>query len=199
MPAGRGRAVFTGDMPEQHLAFISGPGSWPGPAGEEDESHGGGGVPAIAEITQVMGDTRRLASVAGALLAAGMAGAAIVVSALLRHGHAVAWTCAALLVPVVLGWLAAALMLVLTEQPAAIMLGELRRGTGAPADLSAPWRPVGVRPLSDADAQWERVVSLIGAATLAHARARRALTAAIVATAGFGLWAVLSLAIAAVL
>lgn len=181
----------------EHIASVPGRRSWPEPDYEDDEKHDTDYASAVADITMAMGNARRLAGVAGGLLAADIAGAAIVVSALLRHGHGVAWGAAALIVPVVAIWLAAALFLILAEQPAAAVLGELRRGTGAPADLSAPWRPLRVRPLADLDLE-ERVVSLIGAAAIAHTRARRALTGAVIATAALLLWAAFALAITAV-
>lgn len=146
----------------------------------------------------MMGNTQRLGLICGGLLAADLAGAIITVSALLRHGHDVGWTAVILLLPVLAAWLIAALLLVMAEKPATNALARLRYDTGAPGDPSAPWAPLGVPQLADAELGPRHVAPLIGAATLAHARARRALTAAVVATTGFLLWTAISLAIAAV-
>lgn len=181
----------------EHLASVPGPGSWPEPDAEDDEMHDPDYTSAVADITMAMGNARRLAGVAGGLLAADIAGASIVVSALLRNGHGVAWASMILIVPVAAIWLAAALFLILAEQPAAAALGELRRWAGAPNDLSAPWRPLRMRSLADMDLN-ERVVSLIGAAAIAHTRARRALAGAVIATAAILLWAAIALAMAAI-
>lgn len=185
-----------------HLATVSGP--WPGPK-EPNESRSAPSrdpdseyAAAIAEITSAMSNSRRLALVAGGLLIADIAGVAIAVPRLLSLGLSVGWGSSALLAPVALIWLTAAVFLLQVEQPAAGALGELRRDTGAPTDLSAPWRSVGVRIRTGTDLDWERLIPLIGAATIAHARARRALRAAVVATAGFLLWTILCLALAAV-
>lgn len=193
---GPGPPVLTGVMRE-HLASVPGPRSWPEPDSDNDDKHDTDHASAVADITVAMGNARRLAGAAGGLLAADAAGASIVVSALLTKPNGVAWLAAVLIVPVVLIWVAAALFLVLAEEPAAAALGELRRGTGAPADLTAPWRPLGMRSLADLDLDG-RVVSLIGAAAVAHTRARRALSAAVTATAAVLLWAAVALAIAAV-
>lgn len=152
----------------------------------------------VAEITSIVGNTRRLVLVSGGLLTADIVGIAIAIWGLLGHGHSVVLGSSALLAPVIASWLAAAALLVGAEQPAASALGELRRDTGAPTDLSAPWRPLGVRPLVGTDLEWGRIASFIGAATVAHSRARLALCWAVIATAGFLLWTALSLAIAAV-
>lgn len=181
----------------EHLASVPGPRSWPGPDSDDDDQRDTDRASAVTDITMAMGSARRLAGVAGGLLAADVAGAAIMVSALFKHGHGTAWVAATLIVPVLLIWLAAAGFLILAEQPAAAALGELRRGIGAPNDLSAPWRPLRMRSLADMDLD-ERVASLIGAAAIAHTRARRALAAAVTATAVLVLWAAAALAIAAV-
>ncbi|MBO0804048.1 MAG: hypothetical protein J2P25_13365 [Nocardiopsaceae bacterium] len=193
-----------------NLAFASGSSPWPEPGQghEGDDTLAGGREPpgsreraraaAITEIVSAMSDTRRLVLVSGGLLAADVAGMALAVPSLLGHGHGVAWGSSALLVPVALSWLVAALFLVLGERPAAVALGELRRTTGAPVDLSAPWRSLGVRPLAGPGLEPEHVTLLIGAATAAHARARLTLWVAVVATAGFLLWTAISLAMAAV-
>jgi hypothetical protein len=73
---------------------------------------------------------------------------------------------------------------------------QLRRATGAPVDPAAPWRPLGVRPLADSAVTFGHVVPLIAAATRQHARARLAFCAAVITTAVFLLWMVLSLATA---
>ncbi|HEX6452654.1 MAG TPA: hypothetical protein VF060_24740 [Trebonia sp.] len=144
-----------------------------------------------------MSDSRRLFLVSGGLLTADVTGAAVAVSALLSHGHDVALWAAALLLPVILSWFIAALLMALGEQAVASSLGELRRVSGAPVDPSAPWRSMGVTPMADPDIAWEHIVLLIGTATLHHARSRLALRWAIITTVGFFLWLTLSLAIAA--
>lgn len=188
----------------EHRISASGPAPWAG-AGRvnEDTTAPAGGqagdcAAAVTGIASLVGDTRRLVLVAGGLLVADIAATPVVVSALLGRGHNVAWGSSALLIPVTGSWLAAAALLVLAQQPVAIALGELRRATGAPTDPSAPWRPLGVRPLADADLGRGHAAPLIGAAAIAHTRARLALAWAVAATTGFLLWTAISLAIAAV-
>ena len=154
--------------------------------------------PCISDITTVISGTRHLALLAAALLAADIAGASAATAALLGRRGAVAAGSVGLLVPVLLSWLVAGSLLLLAERPVAGALGELRRETGARVDPAAPWRPAGVRPMPASELQWSHVVPLIAAATVQHARARLALGAAIVTTAGLLLWLVLSLGFAAV-
>ena len=124
---------------------------------------------APANITAVLGDTRQLTLVSRGLLNADVAGAVVAESALLGHGHAVAWGVSALLVPVILSWMAAALFLVLAERPAAAVLGQLCCASRVP---------------------------LVGAVAIQHTRARRAQFWAVTATAGFLFWTAFTLAIA---
>jgi len=188
----------------EHLASTANFTSWPELSSDDEENdepghgQGRGRAAAVAEITAVMSDTRRLFLISGGLLTADVTGAAIAVSALLSHGHVVSLWAAGLLVPVILSWLTAALLMTLGEQSVAGALGELRRATGAPVDLSAPWQSLVVTPMADLGREWDHVVLLIGAANLHHARSRLALSWAVVTTAGFLLWLALSLAIGAV-
>lgn len=188
----------------EYLSPVPDPGPWPGAPrgpgspgknpGKNEENYAAG----IARITAVLGDTRRLALICGALLAADVAGVIVTGSALLRLRHdAVTISAAVLLLPAAAAWLTAALLLVLAEQPVAGSLSQLRYDTGAPADPSAPWPPLGVPTLADADLESRHIAPLIGAAALVHARTRRALLASVIATAGFLLWTAISLAIAA--
>jgi hypothetical protein len=154
---------------------------------------------AIFDIISSIGDTRWLVIICGCLLAADISGAAVTVAELLGRRDAVAAGSVGLLVPVILSWLVAAVLLLLAERPVAAALGELRRATGARVDPSAWWAPLGVRPLPASDLEWSHVVPLIAAVTIRHARVRLALSSAIVTTAGLLLWMVISLAIAAVI
>jgi hypothetical protein len=188
-----------------HLVSTANFASWPEPRWDNEEDNEPppdgqerGRAAAAAKITSTMSDSRRLFLISGGLLTADVTGAAVAVSAFLSHGHSVALWAAGLLVPVILSWFIAALLMTLGEQAVAGSLGELRRVTGAPVDLSAPWRSLGVTPMADSDISWEHIVLLIGAATLHHARSRLALRWAIITTVGFLLWLVLSLAMAAV-
>jgi hypothetical protein len=187
-------------MHEHRVA--SEPSSWPG-LPREDRTPADGlawSCPAtISEITSAIGDTRWLTLISGGLLAADLAGAAATVAELLGRRGAVAVGSVGLLVPVILGWLATAVLLLLAERPVAGELGELRRAIGARVDPSAWWAPLGVLPLPASELEWSHVVPLIAAVTIRHARARFALSAAIVTTAAFFLWMVLSLAIVAVI
>lgn len=151
-------------------------------------------VAAIAEVIAVAGDTRRLSYVCAGLLAAVLVGIATVGSALAISGRALALGSVVLLLPVLASWLVTALLVLLSEGPVSRALGQLRHVTGAPVDLSAPWIPVGVDPLPDAEVSWYHVVPLIGAATRQHARARIALSAALLTTVAFLAWMALSLA-----
>lgn len=189
-------------MSEQ-LISASGPDLWPGfPWGnnknnEPVDAQEHDCAAAVTQITSLMGDTRRLILVAGGLLTADIAGMAVAVSALLGHGAGVGLSSVGLLAPVMVSWLAAAALMILAEQPVAAALGELRCVTGAPVDPSAPWRPLGVRPMVGSDLAWNHIVPLIGAATLQHSRARLTLTWAIITTVGFMVWMTLSFALAA--
>lgn len=153
---------------------------------------------AVAEITLTMGNARRNFLISGGLLAADIAGAAVTMSSLLSHGQGVTLGSAGLLVPVIAGWLITALFMVLAEQPVAGSISEVRWVTGAPVDLSAPWQPLGARPIAESEIGWEHVVPLIGAATIHYMRSRVTLLWAIGTSAGFLLWMGLSLGIATV-
>lgn len=148
----------------------------------------------IVELITVAGDTRRLGFAAAGLLAAVLVGTAAVGSALAVRGHVLAVGSVAILLPVAVSWLVAAVLVLTAEHPLTAALGELRHATGASVDPSAPWAPVGVRPLADAEVTWGHVVPLIGAANRQHARARLALGAAVFTTAAFALWMTVSLA-----
>ena len=148
----------------------------------------------IVELVSVAGDTRRLGFAAAGLLAAVLVGTAAVGSALAARGHVLALGSVAILLPVAVSWLVTAVLVLTAEHPLTGALAELRRATGAAVDPSAPWAPVGVRPLADAEVTWGHVVPLIGAATRQHARARLALGAAVLTTAAFALWMTVSLA-----
>lgn len=152
---------------------------------------------AIAQITSIAGDTRSLTVVAGTLLAADLIAATAMMAALLGHRDAFPPSSVGLLALVTLSWLRASLQTVLAEQPVACALGELRRATGAPVDLSAPWPPLGVRRVSASDLGWEQAVPLIGAATIRHARARTALSWAVITTIGLCIWTGVSIAVSA--
>jgi uncharacterized membrane protein len=149
---------------------------------------------ALAGVVTVTGNTRRLTHVCGGLLAAVLVGAATVTAALAVTGKPTAIGFAGLLVPVVLSWLVAAVMLAVSETPVSRTFGEIRWMTGAPVDPSAPWSPLIAYPSADAEVTWDYVVALIAAATRQHARTRLALAAAVVTTALFLLWMTLSLA-----
>ena len=149
---------------------------------------------ALAGVVTVTGNTRRLTHICTGLLAAVLVGAAAVTLALALRGRALEIGAAGLLVPVILSWLAAVILLAASESPVSRTLGELRWSTGAPLDPSAPWSPLGARAQADAEVTWDYVVALIAAATRQHARARLALSAAAVTTALFLLWMMLSLA-----
>jgi hypothetical protein len=176
-------------MHEQHVSPRE-PGGWPGTP-PPDRRLAGDQIydcpAAITAVISIMGDTRRLSLISGGLLAGNLIGTSSVLSVLLGRGHVLALALLWLLLPVVLSWLATAAVVLAAERPVAGALGELRRATGAPIDLSAPWAPLGVRPLA-ADLDWGHVVPLIAAANCQHTRARLALSAAILTTAAFFLW-----------
>jgi len=173
------------------------PVSWPGHPGnaslQVDDPLGGYTV-AVANVIAVTGDTRRLTHVSAGLLAAVLVGSATVVAALTVRGQPLDIGSVALLVPVILCWLGAATLVLLSEGPMSRALAELRLVTGAPVDPGAPWSPVAVRPLADSKVTWAYVVPLIAAAARQHARVRLALFATVVTTAAFLLWVSLSLA-----
>jgi hypothetical protein len=149
---------------------------------------------ALAGVVTVTGSTRRLTHICAGLLAAVLVGAATVTSALAVSKRPLAIDVAWLLMPVVLSWLAAAVLLAVSESPVSRTFGEIRWMTGAPVDPSAPWSPLGAYPSADAEVTWDYVVALIAAATRQQARARLALSGAVVTTVLFLLWMTLSLA-----
>ena len=148
----------------------------------------------LAGVVTVTGNTRRLTHIGAGLLAAVLVGAATVTSALAVSGKPPAIGIAWLLMPVVLSWLVAAVLLAASESPVSRTFGEIRWMTGAPVDPSAPWSPLGAYPPADAEVTWDYVVALIAAATRQHARVRLALSGAVVTTVLFLLWMTLSLA-----
>ena len=99
--------------------------------------------------------------------------------------------------PVLVSWLVTAALVLFSEGPVTNAFAELRRTTGAPVDPSAPWAPLGVEPLADPEVTWDCIVPLIAATRRRHVRARAALSAAVLTTAAFLLWMMLSLAVAA--
>ena len=145
-----------------------------------------------------VGSTPWLFLISGGLLAADAAGAVAAASLLGRAG-AVAVGTVGLLMPVALGWLAAAALLLWAQRPVDDALGELRWLTGAPVDLSLRRPPPGVpRPLLP-EMEWPHLVRLIGAVVVRQRRVRLALSAAILTTAGILAWTVVSLTIAAII
>lgn len=173
---------------------------WPGEPRESAPADGQAwsDPAAISEITSAAASTRSLVLVSGGLLAVDIGGAAASVAELLTHRDAIALGSVGLLVPVLLCWLVAAALVVRAESPVADALSGLRWATGARVDPSAPWLPLGTRPDPDSEPEWAQVESVIVAAVVRHARARLALSAAVVTSAGFLLWMALSLAFASV-
>jgi hypothetical protein len=186
----------------EHCAAASGPAPWPGiPRGGSAPARGQARSTQadIAEVTLAIGRTRWLFLVSGGLLAADIAVAAATALALLSHGGAVAAVSVGLLLPVMLSWLVAAALLLWAERPVADAVGELRWVTGAPVDFSVPCSPLDAGQSSAPEPTWPHVVRLIGAVAVRQGRARLALSSAILATAGFLAWLVLSLTIAAII
>jgi hypothetical protein len=181
------------------LSNQAGPHPWPAPPGEgrilADAPPFGHG--AIADVIAITGDTRRLTYVCGGLLGAVLAGAATVGAALLVRGQPLAVGTLGLLIPVILSWLATAALLLYSEGPVASAFAELRRATGAAVDPSAPWASLGLQSLADSEVTWDYIVPLIAATRCRRERARRAMGAAVLTTAAFLLWLVLSLTVAA--
>jgi hypothetical protein len=165
--------------------------AWPGTS-HRDRGLAGNqvyGCPAaITDVISVIGDTRPLLLISSGLLVADLVGTGSVVSALLGRGHVPSVVSLCLVLPVVLSWLGTAAMTLLAERPVAGALGELRRATGAPVDLSAPWVRLGVRPLTGSELDWSHIVPLIAAANCRHTRARLALCGSVLTTAAFFLW-----------
>jgi hypothetical protein len=171
--------------------------TWPGSAGSvpplADDSAASRAA-AVASIVAVAADTRRLTNASAGLLAGVLVGSATVAAALAARGRQPEIGSMALLAPVIICWLGAAALVLLSEWPVSSALAKLRQASGAPVDLSAPWSPMGVRPLDDSEVTWPYVVPLIAAVALRHARSRRALFAAVLTAAAFLSWMSLSLA-----
>lgn len=175
------------------------PATWPAPPGQErlvtdspafDRA-------AVAEVIAFSGDTRRLTHICGALMGAVLVGAATVAAALLVHGQLLAMGTVGLLIPVMVSWLVTAALVLCSAVPVASAFSELRRATGASVDPSAPWAPLGLRPLADSEVTWDYIAPLIAATRRQHERTRRALCAAVLTTAAFLVWMILSLTMAA--
>jgi hypothetical protein len=187
------------DYMYEYLSNQGKPGPWPAPPGQEraladppafDRA-------AIAEVIAITGDTRRLTYIAGCLLGAVLAGAATVGAALLVRGQPLSLGMVGLLIPVIVSWLVTAALVLYSEGPVTSAFAELRRVTGAPVDPSAPWVPLGVQTLADLEVTWDYIVPVIAATRRQHERTRRALSAAVLTTAAFLVWMVLSLTVAA--
>jgi hypothetical protein len=171
--------------------------TWPEPAqGPLADAQALDHSAAIADVIAVTGDTRRLSHICAGLLAAVLVGAATMGAALLVRGHPLALGSLGLLVPVLVSWLVGAALVLHSEGPVTSAFAELRRATGAAVNPYVPWVPIGVEP-PDAEVAWDYVVRLIAAARRQHERARIALFVAVLTTAAFLLWMVLSLAVAA--
>jgi hypothetical protein len=177
-----------------------GPGTWPAPAASHVRPLDGESqdcAAAVAQITSVTSETRWITLVAGGLLAADLIAASVMMAAMFGRDHVYALATVGLLALVGLSWLRTSVLMVMAEWPVAAALGELRRVTGAPVDLSAPWVPFGVRPMEASEVDWHHALPLIGAATLRHTRARLALSWAVITTIGLCVWMFLPFAIAA--
>jgi hypothetical protein len=185
---------------EEYLFNRAEPGMWPHPPGSGHvlaDAGASGPAVAISDVIAVTGDTRRLTYISAGLLAAVLMGAATVGAALLLRGQPLAMGSLGLLMPVLAAWLVTAALVLFSEGPLTSAFAELRRATGAPVDPSAPWAPLGVEPLADTAVTRDCIVPLIAATRRQHARARFALSAAVLTTAAFLLWMMLSLAVAA--
>jgi hypothetical protein len=184
----------------EHLFTQAGTTTWGGPAQPEQAYPGPAAIDctaALAGVIAATSDTRRLTGISAGLLAAVLAGTAAVSAALVVRGQPPALGSLGLLAPVLLSWLLAAALVLFCEGPVTGAFAELRRLTGAPVDPYAPWGSRGGAPLASSAVDWDYVVPLIAAARRQHERARVALSVAVLTTAGFLLWMVLSLAVAA--
>jgi hypothetical protein len=185
---------------QEYLFNQAEPSMWPEPPGRGHaltDAQTFDPAVAISDVIAVTGDTRRLTYISAGLLATVLMGAATVGAALLLRGQPLAMGSLGLLMPVLVSWLVTAALVLFSEGPVTSAFAELRRATGAPVDPSAPWAPLGVEPLADPEVTWDCVVPLIAATRRQHARARLALSAAVLTTAAFLLWMMLSLAVAA--
>jgi hypothetical protein len=183
----------------EYLSNQAKPGTWPVPRKQElilaDSPAFDRG--AVAEVIAITGDTRRLTHISGVLLGAVLVGAATATAALLVRGQPLAIGTVGLLIPVIVGWLVTAGLVLCSDGPVTSAFSELRRATGAPVDPSAPWAPLGLRPLADVEMTWDYIVPLIAATRRQRERTHRALGAAVLTTAAFLVWMVLSLTMAA--
>jgi hypothetical protein len=185
-------------MYEQHVSSPE-PAVWPRTPHKDQRPADGqvhGCPTAITDVISVIGDSRRLILISSGLLVGDLVGAGSVASALLGRDHVLALVSLCLLLPVVLSWLVTAAIVLLAERPITGALGELRRATGAPVDLSAPWSPLGARQAAASDLDRSHFARLIATANCQHTRARLALSASVLTTAAFFLWMSVALAAA---
>jgi hypothetical protein len=152
---------------------------------------------AIGEMTSLLVDTRGCLWLSGGLLAAGALGLALAVATWpAPHVTGYARLCCLGLLPVMLSWVRAAILLVLAGRPVADVLSELRWRTGAPVDPSAPWVRWGTGGTARAQLGWDQARALISAAYLGRSRAQLAIGWAVVAVGGLCVWTAATLAIA---
>jgi hypothetical protein len=211
MPVRASAATFTRCM-DEYRSSQAVPGSWPVPQqpdqfqADAEPLAGAAGLAsgeefdhrtAVADVIAFTGDTRRLTLISAGLLAAVLVGTAVVGAGLLVRGRPLGLGSLGLLAPVLVSWLLTAALVLFAEGPVTSGFAELRRATGAMVDPTAPWTPA--RAMADSEVTWDYVLPLIAAARRQHARARLALSVAVLTTAGFLLWMFLSLAVAALI
>lgn len=151
-----------------------------------------GQLTTVTQIASLLGDTRCLVLVSGALLTADVVGGAVVMSALLGRKEIAVLSAIGLLLLVLPSWMRTSALVLHAEWPVAVAFGELRRATGAPVDPSAPWLPTGAQPMVVPDPGWESAIPLIAAVNVRHARARLALSWAVITTIGLCVWTAIS-------
>jgi hypothetical protein len=158
-----------------------------------DDDQAGRAREIIAEMAWLLRDTRGSMLVGGGLLSAiavGLGAEAASSPAVLRPGAA-GLASTALLGGVILCWIRAAALLLLSGRPMLGQLNDFRWRTGAPVDPRVRW--LSVPPLADSEAAWNwtRVNLLLAAARIRRERVHLADTWAFIATAAFAVWTAL--------
>jgi hypothetical protein len=144
---------------------------------------------ALGALTQLLNDTRTGTGLAGALLTAAAPSVAVTGMAWSRSLQAGASVCClVLLVPVLLTWVRAGVLLALAGRPVTGALAELRRHTGAPVQPGAPWVPGGMSQATAFDLGRWHTQSLVAAASLRQTRTQLALRWAMLAAGACCVW-----------
>ena len=152
---------------------------------------------ALADMGELLHDGRAGMLVCGVTIAAVTLGFALEEPQLARALHAgAAVVCVVLLIALAASVVRTATLMIAAGSPLVDELGELRRRTGAPVDLSAPWIAAGGSAGPFPASGWEHVRVVLAAAHVRSVRIHRALIWASISAGCFFVWTLAVLALA---